>query len=146
MFGLIQRVKQASVTVDGEVTGAIQQGILLLLGIQKNDNEETANKMIDKILAYRIFSDTNNKMNCNLQQVGGGILIVSQFTLAADTKKGLRPSFSSAAPPTQAETLYDYFVTQMQNKHDKVATGIFAADMQVSLINDGPVTFMLEME
>lgn len=146
MLGLIQRVKHASVTVDGEVTGAIQQGILLLLGIQKNDSEETANKLIDKILAYRIFSDTNNKMNCNLQQVSGGILIVSQFTLAADTKKGLRPSFSSAAPPTQAETLYDYFVAQMQNKHDKVATGIFAADMQVSLINDGPVTFMLEME
>ena len=146
MLGLIQRVKQASVSVDREITGEIQQGILLLLGIQKNDSEETANKLIDKILAYRIFSDEHNKMNCNVQQIEGGILVVSQFTLAADTKKGLRPSFSSAAPPAQAEVLYDYFVTQMRNKHPQVATGIFAADMQVSLINDGPVTFMLEME
>lgn len=146
MLGLIQRVKQASVTVNGEITGEIQQGILLLLGIQKNDTEETANKLIDKILAYRIFSDENNKMNCNVQQIDGGVLVVSQFTLAADTKKGLRPSFSSAAPPAQAEALYDYFVAQMRSKHPQVATGIFGADMQVSLINDGPVTFMLEME
>lgn len=146
MLGLIQRVKKASVSVNQETTGEIQQGILLLLGIQKNDDEETANKLIDKILAYRIFSDDNNKMNCSLQQIGGGILVVSQFTLAADTKKGLRPSFSSAAPPAQAESLYDYFVAQMRSKHPKTATGIFGADMQVSLINDGPVTFMLEME
>jgi D-tyrosyl-tRNA(Tyr) deacylase len=146
MLGLIQRVKQASVTVNEELTGEIQQGILLLLGIQKNDTEETANKLIDKILAYRIFSDENNKMNCSVQQIDGGILVVSQFTLAADTKKGLRPSFSSAAPPAQAEALYDYFVAQMRSKHPQVATGIFGADMQVSLINDGPVTFMLEME
>jgi len=146
MLGLIQRVKKASVTVNGEITGEVQQGILLLLGIQKNDTEETANKLIDKILAYRIFSDENNKMNCNVQQIKGSVLVVSQFTLAADTKKGLRPSFSSAAPPTQAEVLYDYFVAQMRNKHPQVGTGIFGADMQVSLINDGPVTFMLEME
>lgn len=146
MLGLIQRVKRASVTVNNATTGEIQQGILLLLGIQKNDTEETADKLIEKILAYRIFSDENNKMNCNVQQIEGGVLVVSQFTLAADTKKGLRPSFSSAAPPAQAEALYDYFVAQMRNKHPQVATGIFAADMQVSLINDGPVTFMLEME
>ncbi|HSC66813.1 MAG TPA: D-aminoacyl-tRNA deacylase [Cellvibrio sp.] len=146
MLGLIQRVKKASVTVDETLAGEIQQGILLLLGIQKNDTEETADKLIDKILAYRIFSDDNNKMNCNVQQIDGGVLVVSQFTLAADTKKGLRPSFSSAAPPAQAEALYDYFVAQMRRKHPQVATGIFAADMQVSLINDGPVTFMLEME
>ena len=146
MLGLIQRVKQASVTVNEEITGEIQQGILLLLGIQKNDTEETAKKLIEKILAYRIFSDENNKMNCSVQQIDGGILVVSQFTLAADTKKGLRPSFSSAAPPAQAEALYDYFVTQMRSKHPQVATGIFGADMQVSLINDGPVTFILEME
>ena len=146
MLGLIQRVKKASVTVNDAMTGEIQQGILLLLGIQKNDTEETANKLIDKILTYRIFSDENNKMNCSLQQIDGGILVVSQFTLAADTKKGTRPSFSSAAPPAQAEALYDYFVAQMRNKHPQVATGMFGADMQVSLINDGPVTFMLEME
>ena len=146
MLGLIQRVKKASVDVKNETVGEIQQGILLLLGIQKTDTEETANKLIDKILGYRIFSDSDNKMNCNLQQVNGGILIVSQFTLAADTKKGTRPSFSSAAPPAQAEALYDYFVVQMRAKHAQVATGIFAADMQVSLVNDGPVTFMLEMD
>lgn len=146
MLGLIQRVKNASVTVNNEVVGEIQQGILLLLGIQKCDTEETAHKLIDKLLAYRIFADANNKMNCNVQQIAGGVLVVSQFTLAADTNKGLRPSFSSAAPPAQAQALYDYFVVQLRNKHDKVATGIFAADMQVSLINDGPVTFLLDME
>lgn len=146
MLGLMQRVRHASVAVNEEITGEIQQGILLLLGIQKNDTEETANKLIDKILTYRIFSDENNKMNCSLQQIGGGILVVSQFTLAADTKKGTRPSFSSAAPPAHAEALYNYFVAQMRNKHPQVATGMFGADMQVSLINDGPVTFMLEME
>ncbi len=146
MLGLIQRVKHASVTVNNEIVGEIQQGILLLLGIQKADTEETVNKLIDKLLSYRIFSDADNKMNCNVQQIDGGVLVVSQFTLAADTKKGTRPSFSSAAPPAQAQALYDYFVTQLRTKHNKVATGIFAADMQVSLLNDGPVTFMLEME
>lgn len=146
MLGLIQRVTSASVSVNQEIVGEIQQGILLLLGIQKTDTQETANKLIDKILAYRIFADADNKMNCNVQQVDGGVLVVSQFTLAADTKKGLRPSFSSAAPPQQAQELYNYFVAQLRSKHQKIATGIFAADMQVSLVNDGPVTFMLEME
>ncbi len=146
MLGLIQRVKHASVAVNNEIVGEIQQGILLLLGIQKTDSEETVNKLIDKLLTYRIFADADNKMNCNVQQIDGGILVVSQFTLAADTKKGTRPSFSSAAPPAQAQALYDFFVAQLRSKHHKVATGIFAADMQVSLTNDGPVTFMLEME
>lgn len=146
MLGLIQRVKRASVSVDNEIVGEIEQGILLLLGIQKTDSVESADKLIDKLLAYRIFADADNKMNCSVQQIEGGILVVSQFTLAADTKKGLRPSFSSAAPPAQAQSLYDYFVTQLRAKHKTVATGIFAADMQVSLVNDGPVTFMLEME
>lgn len=146
MLGLIQRVKNASVVVDGKTVGEIQQGILLLLGIQKNDSRESADKLIDKILAYRIFADADNKMNCNVQQIGGGVLVVSQFTLAADTRKGLRPSFSSAAPPAMAEELYNYFVTQIRSKHTQVASGIFAADMQVNLTNDGPVTFMLEME
>jgi D-aminoacyl-tRNA deacylase len=146
MLGLIQRVKQASVDVDARRVGEVQQGILLLLGIQKNDTQMTADKLIDKLLAYRIFSDDQNKMNCSVQQINGGILVVSQFTLAADTRKGLRPSFSSAAPPALAEELYYYFVSQLRVKHEQVATGIFAADMQVSLVNDGPVTFMLEME
>jgi D-tyrosyl-tRNA(Tyr) deacylase len=146
MLGLIQRVKNAAVDVAGERVGEIDQGILLLLGIEKNDTQATVDKLIDKVLAYRIFADEQNKMNCSVQQINGGILVVSQFTLAADTKKGLRPSFSSAATPVIAEELYNYFVTQLQLKHPKVATGIFAADMQVSLVNDGPVTFMLQME
>lgn len=146
MLGLLQRVKKASVTVDEKITGEIAQGILLLLGIEKTDTRETADKLIDKVLAYRIFSDENNKMNCNVQQIQGGVLVVSQFTLAADTRKGLRPSFSCAAPPAVAEELYDYFLEQLRLKHAAVAAGIFAADMQVSLVNDGPVTFMLQME
>jgi len=146
MLGLIQRVKKAAVDVDNERVGEIEQGLLLLLGLEKTDTEATANKLIDKILAYRIFADEKNKMNANVQQIKGGILVVSQFTLAADTQKGLRPSFSCAMPPAEAEKLYNYFVAQLHLKHAKVATGIFAADMQVSLVNDGPVTFMLKME
>jgi len=146
MLGLIQRVKRASVEVDGKIVGAVDQGMLLLLGVEKTDTEAVADKLLDKVLAYRIFADQDNKMNCNVQQVDGGVLVVSQFTLAADTRKGLRPSFSSAAPPAQAEQLYDYFVARLRERHPQVATGIFAADMQVSLINDGPVTFMLKAE
>lgn len=146
MLGLIQRVKSAAVDVNGERVGEIAQGILLLLGVEKNDTQETANRLIDKVLAYRIFADEQNKMNCNVQQVNGGVLVVSQFTLAADTRKGLRPSFSKAAAPADAQVLYDYFVARLRAKHPAVATGIFAADMQVSLVNDGPVTFMLQME
>lgn len=146
MLGLIQRVKQATVDVNGERVGEIAQGLLLLLGLEKTDTQATANKLIDKLLAYRIFSDEQNKMNCSVQQIDGGVLVVSQFTLAADTQKGLRPSFSCAMPPADAEQLYDYFVAQLRAKHTKVATGIFAADMQVSLVNDGPVTFILNMQ
>ncbi len=146
MLGLIQRVKRASVDVNNERVGEIGQGILLLLGIEKTDTQATADKLIDKVLAYRIFADEQNKMNCNVQQIEGGVLVVSQFTLAADTQKGLRPSFSSAMPPVEAEQLYDYFVTSINAKHKKVAIGIFGADMQVSLVNDGPVTFMLRMD
>ena len=146
MLGLIQRVKRAAVEVDGKTVSAIEQGILLLLGVEKADTEASADKLLDKMLAYRIFADQDNKMNCNVQQINGGVLVVSQFTLAADTRKGLRPSFSSAAPPAQAEQLYDYFVARLRERHPQVATGIFAADMQVSLLNDGPVTFMLQAE
>ncbi len=144
MKGLIQRVSSASVMIDGKVVGEIQQGLLLLLGIEKNDTEVSADKLLKKILAYRVFSDSNGKMNCNVQQVAGGVLVVSQFTLAADTNKGLRPGFSQAATPEHARRLYDYFVKNTRTSHTPVATGIFAADMQVSLTNDGPVTFMLE--
>jgi D-tyrosyl-tRNA(Tyr) deacylase len=146
MLGVIQRVKSAAVDVAGVRVGEIGQGILLLLGVEKTDSQEAANKLIDKILAYRIFSDEHNKMNCNVQQVGGGVLVVSQFTLVADTRKGTRPGFSKAAAPAEAQALYDYFVGQLRLKHSQVATGVFAADMQVSLVNDGPVTFILQVD
>lgn len=146
MLGLIQRVKRASVEVQGECVGRIDTGLLLFLGIEKNDSQASALKLLDKILAYRVFADEHGKMNCNVQQVDGGVLVVSQFTLAADTRKGLRPSFSSAAPPALAQSLYDFFVEQLRHRHPQVATGIFAADMQVSLVNDGPVTFMLQSD
>lgn len=147
MKGLIQRVKHAKVEVNSESVGAIDHGILLLLGVEATDSEETADKLLHKVLHYRIFSDDQGKMNLNVQQAGGGLLVVSQFTLVADTAKGLRPSFSRGATPQQAQALYDYFVAQAQKKIADgcpVAVGQFAADMQVSLCNDGPVTFLLE--
>jgi D-tyrosyl-tRNA(Tyr) deacylase len=144
MKALIQRVSHAQVMVNGEVVGAIDKGILLLLGVEQADTQEKANKLLHKVLNYRIFADADGKMNLSLKDIDGGLLVVSQFTLAADTKKGLRPSFSSAANPALAQGLYEYFVVQAQKQHTQVATGIFAADMKVSLCNDGPVTFLLE--
>ncbi|MDG1322699.1 MAG: D-aminoacyl-tRNA deacylase [Porticoccaceae bacterium] len=144
MLGLIQRVSSASVVIDYETVGKIDQGILLLLGVQKHDVMGSADKLLRKVLNYRMFSDPEGKMNLSLSDINGGLLIVSQFTLAADTKKGLRPSFSSAAPPEQAENLYNHFVNQASQQHLKVQNGRFGADMQVCLVNDGPVTFMLE--
>ncbi|WP_419533061.1 D-aminoacyl-tRNA deacylase [Endozoicomonas sp.] len=145
MKGLIQRVKHASVVVDGETVGEIGPGILLLLGVEKGDDPALADKLLDKVLKYRIFSDDQGKMNLGLKEVGGGLLIVSQFTLVADTRKGLRPSFSSGASPELGEKIYNYFVEQAEIQHPDVATGRFGADMKVSLLNDGPVTFMLEV-
>ncbi|MGB1291844.1 MAG: D-aminoacyl-tRNA deacylase [Pseudoalteromonas sp.] len=144
MQGLIQRVKHANVQVDNRVIGQIQQGILLLLGVEKLDDKAVADKLLHKVSNYRIFTDENDKMNLSLKDIQGELLVVSQFTLAADTKKGMRPSFSSAATPDQARELYEYFVSQAQSQGIKVATGEFAADMQVSLCNDGPVTFNLK--
>ena len=144
MLGLIQRVSTASVVVGQDVIGEINQGILLFLGVQKTDGALEADKLLQKILNYRIFPDSAEKMNLSLSDVRGGLLVVSQFTLAADTKKGLRPSFSSAAPPEIAERLYDYFLAQASVHHTSVQSGQFGANMQVSLCNDGPVTFMLE--
>ncbi len=143
MKGLIQRVQHASVVVGVETVGEIGQGILLLLGVEKEDDTAQADKLLDKVLRYRIFSDDQGKMNLGLQDVGGGLLIVSQFTLVANTRKGLRPSFSSGATPAEGERLYNYFVTQAKRLHTTVATGRFGAEMQVSLLNDGPVTFLL---
>lgn len=145
MKGLIQRVSHASVKVDGEITGAIDQGILLLLGVEKDDDQAKADKLLKKVLNYRIFPDAEGKMNLSLADTGGGLLVVSQFTLVADTRKGLRPGFSSGASPAQGEALYDYFVEQAQGNHEIVATGRFGADMKVELLNDGPVTFLLEV-
>ena len=125
------------------VCGEIEQGILLLLGIERDDNQEQANRLLEKILNYRIFADSQGKMNLSLRDINGGLLVVSQFTLAADTKKGLRPSFTSAAAPNQAEALYNQFVARARELHNNIQCGIFGADMQVSLCNDGPVTFSL---
>ena len=141
---LIQRVKQASVTVEGQTVGAIDQGLLALVGVEKGDSDAGVEKMLHKLLHYRVFSDAEGKMNLNLQQVDGGLLLVSQFTLAAETHKGLRPGFSSAAPPAEGERLFNSLVARAQSAWPKVATGQFGADMQVALINDGPVTFLLE--
>ncbi|MCG8672164.1 MAG: D-aminoacyl-tRNA deacylase [Pseudomonadales bacterium] len=145
MKALIQRVARASVTVDEELVGAIDQGLLVLLGVEKQDNEAVAERMLEKIFKYRVFSDSDDKMNLSLTDVNGGLLLVSQFTLAADTKKGLRPSFSSAAPPVDGERIYDHVVAKATARWEKVATGKFGADMKVELLNDGPVTFLLEM-
>lgn len=144
MLGLIQRVSYAHVEVNGDKVGEIGHGILLLLGIQVGDTEENVDRLQDKILQYRIFPDEQGRMNLNVEQVGGGLLVVSQFTLAANTRKGLRPSFTSAAAPEQAEKLYNYFISRAEHLYPDVASGIFGADMQVSLCNDGPVTFLLE--
>ncbi len=145
MIALIQRVTQARVTVEGEVTGEIGPGLLVLLGVEKEDNEQKANRLCERVLGYRIFGDENDKMNLNVQQAGGSVLVVSQFTLAADTERGMRPSFSGGAAPDKAEELYEYFVKHCGQQGIETRTGRFAADMQVSLTNDGPVTFWLQV-
>jgi len=142
---LLQRVTHASVDVAGECVGRIEQGLLVLLGLDKGDNCQTANRMLDKLLAYRVFSDESGRMNNSVADIGGGVLLISQFTLSADTRKGLRPGFSTALPPSEAEELYLYTLEQLQGRHPVVAAGVFGADMQVSLTNDGPVTFLLEV-
>ncbi len=143
MLALIQRSKHGKVVVDNEITGAIKQGIVTLIGIEKTDSTDTADKILYKLLNYRIFSDVEDKMNLSLLDIQGGLLLVPQFTLAADTKKGLRPSFSSAASPAASQELFDYLVTQAKQTYPHVETGIFGANMQVEICNDGPVTFML---
>jgi D-tyrosyl-tRNA(Tyr) deacylase len=145
MIGLIQRVSEARVVVDSQTVGQIGRGLLVLVGVEKQDDEATARRLLDRLLAYRVFPDDEGKMNLSLTDIGGELLLVPQFTLAADTRKGTRPSFSSAAPPQLGQSLFDYFVTAARERHPKVATGIFGADMKVSLINDGPVTFWLQV-
>lgn len=141
---LVQRALNASVVVNNETVGAISHGQLVFVGIEKGDTKVDTQRLADKLLKYRMFSDEDGKMNLSVQQVNGGVLLVSQFTLAAETKKGLRPGFSTAAIPEEAERLFNDFVHKVRAQHDLVETGRFAADMKVSLINDGPVTFLLE--
>jgi D-tyrosyl-tRNA(Tyr) deacylase len=145
MQALIQRVSEASVKVRGRVTGQIGHGLLVLLCAERGDDKAVADKLLAKILRLRIFGDDEGKMNRSVQDVGGGLLIVSQFTLAADTSSGNRPSFTRAAPPEEGRRLYEYFVAQARTAHPQVATGEYAADMQVALVNDGPVTIALRM-
>lgn len=145
MLALLQRVNYASVKVAGATRGEIAGGTLALIGMEKSDTRATADRMLERILAYRMFSDAQGKMNLSLNDTGGGLLLVSQFTLAAATDKGLRPSFSSAMPPAAAEQLYDYLLQQAQQRHATVASGEFGADMKVALENDGPVTFLLKV-
>jgi D-tyrosyl-tRNA(Tyr) deacylase len=144
VLALIQRVKQAAVEVGGERVGAIGPGLLVFLGVERDDSAVDAERLLKKVLAYRVFTDAEGKMNLSVQDVKGGVLVVSQFTLAADTTKGLRPSFSSAKPPAEAEQLYEFFLAGARQAHGEVACGRFGADMQVSLVNNGPVTFLLK--
>ena len=146
MRALLQRVLEAKVVVEGEVTGQIEKGMLVFLGLGKEDNLEKGKKLIDKILKYRFFDDEQGKMGWNVSQAGGGILLVSQFTLMAQTQKGLRPDFGPAMPPAEAQALYEQLVQYTRSQFNHVQTGIFAADMKVHLVNDGPVTFSLEVE
>ena len=143
MKSLLQRVSRATVTVNAETVGEIEHGLLVFLGLDRDDDRAGADRMVDKLLAYRVFADSEGRMNASVVDVHGGVLLVSQFTLSADTRKGLRPGFSSAMPPREAEQLYDYTLAQLRRHHPLVASGVFGADMQVSLVNDGPVTFIL---
>jgi D-aminoacyl-tRNA deacylase len=144
MIGLLQRVSSAKVVVDGETTGAIDAGLMVLVCAEKGDTEREADQLLAKLLSYRVFSDDAGKMNKSVTDVAGGLLLVPQFTLAADTNSGTRPSFSPAAAPADGKRLFDYFVAQARARHPVVGTGVFGADMQVSLTNDGPVTFWLQ--
>lgn len=141
---LLQRVSHASVRVDDACVGEIGPGLLVFLGLDRADDEALARRMLDKVLAYRMFSDADGRMNHSVVQAGGGVLLVSQFTLSADTGKGLRPGFSEALAPDAARPLYDLTLQRLRAMHQPVAAGVFGADMQVSLTNDGPVTFLLE--
>lgn len=146
MIGLLQRVSQASVTVDGVSIGAIETGLMVLVCAEKGDTEREADALLAKLLGYRVFSDEAGKMNRSVTDIGGALLLVPQFTLAADTRSGTRPSFSPAASPDDGRRLFDYFVRRACERHGKVETGQFGADMKVALVNDGPVTIWLRID
>ncbi|NCA69345.1 MAG: D-tyrosyl-tRNA(Tyr) deacylase [Sphingobacteriia bacterium] len=144
MIGLLQRVSRAEVWVQGETIAAIERGLLVLVGVQRGDTSARGERLLERLLTYRVFPDADDRMNHSLRQIGGGLLLVPQFTLAADTKKGTRASFTSAAPPEEGAPLFAELVARAQTQHTPVAAGRFGADMRVSLINEGPVTFWLE--
>ena len=144
MIALIQRVRRAHVEAEGEVIGRIDTGLLALVAVQPEDGAQQVRRLLDRILGYRVFADSAGRMNLSLSETGGGLLLVSQFTLAADTRKGMRASFTTAAPPALAERLFAHLLEQARARHAPVAGGRFGADMQVHLVNDGPVTFWLE--
>lgn len=146
VIGLLQRVTQASVSIENEQVGSIEQGLMVLVGVERDDTQALADRLLERLLGYRVFADADDKMNLSLKDIQGGLLLVPQFTLAADTRKGARPSFSSAAPPEQGRPLFEYLVAQAQQRSPNVASGRFGADMQVSLTNDGPVTFWLQVK
>ncbi len=146
MIGLLQRVAQAEVEVDGASVGNIGPGLLVFLCAERGDGQAEADRLLERLLGYRVFADTDGKMNLSLREVRGGLLLVPQFTLAADTHKGMRPSFTPAAPPADGERLFDYFVARARASCSAVETGRFGAHMQVSLTNDGPVTIWLRVE
>ena len=146
MIGLLQRVLNASVVIEGECVGAIQQGLLVLVGVERNDGETQADRLLERLLAYRVFADADGKMNCSVRDIHGDLLLVPQFTLPADTGKGNRPSFTPAAAPAQGKALFNYFVERAKANHGPVQTGVFGANMQVGLVNDGPVTFWLQVK
>ena len=145
MIALLQRVRQASVRVEETIIGEIDSGLLVFIGVAKHDSEAQADRLCERILNYRVFADAQDKMNLSVSDTGCGVLLVPQFTLAADTTSGNRPSFSSAAAPPSGQRLFEYLVLHMRRRHPCVATGQFGSNMQVSLINDGPVTFWLEV-
>ena len=145
MIGLLQRVTEARVVVNGETVGAIDHGLLVLIGVERGDTEAQADRLLERLLGYRVFPDAEDKMNLSVSDIGGGLLLVPQFTLPADTRKGMRPSFTPAATPEQGKQLFDYLVMRARMQHETVATGRFGTNMQVSLTNDGPVTFWLQV-
>lgn len=145
MIGLLQRVTEAEVAVDGAVVAAIGRGLLVLVGVEAGDGKGQADRLLERIVGYRVFPDAEGKMNLSLRDIAGGLLLVPQFTLVADTKQGARPSFSSAAPPEIGRTLFEYLVSRAQESYPRVSSGRFGADMKVTLTNDGPVTFWLQV-
>jgi len=144
MIGLLQRVRMARVDVEGKTVGAIESGLLVFVGVEQGDGTAAAARLLERLLGYRVFPDADGKMNLSVKDTGGGLLLVPQFTLAADTKKGMRPSFTPAAPPEEGRRLFEYLAARAREQHAPVATGTFGADMQVTLTNDGPVTFWLQ--